>query len=230
MSAYQKLKWKKALNQHKFLVEELSLIKSLCKAAAPEFQTYYEHFLKIRDIDLNKLNEDHKEQIKEAYGVEDDITGDVPVIEVGETDLVLSETKIEKSAEIQLSEDEIAIHNLFSKVFKNIALKIHPDKIDPLKHDYDSRREMEKDFTNANSALKNRQYFIIIDIADKYKVQLPKNYEQQTRWMKSQSKTVEDQIENEKHTYNYIFSEAETEEQKDHVIKQFVRQLFGLNL
>ena len=46
------------------------------------------------------------------------------------------------------------------RLFKNIALKIHPDKIDLYKHDYKQRRQMEDDFKNANQALKDRDYFM----------------------------------------------------------------------
>ena len=136
----------------------------------------------------------------------------------------------EKTEDVQMTEDEIAIHNLFSKLFKSIAMKIHPDKIDPLKHDYKQRRSMEEDFKLANTALKEKNYFILIDIAERLDIPLPKNYDQQTRWMKSKLNDITQQIDNEKRTYNYIFSEAETEEQKDNVIRQFVQQLFSINL
>ena len=47
--------------------------------------------------------------------------------------------------------------------------------------------------------------------------------------MKLKLNDITQQIDNEKRTYNYIFSEAETEEQKDNVIRQFVQQLFKAN-
>ena len=46
MGVYQKLKWKKTLNEYKFLKEELSLTKSMNRETAPDFQEYYESFLK----------------------------------------------------------------------------------------------------------------------------------------------------------------------------------------
>ena len=114
--------------------------------------------------------------------------------------------------------------------FTICSLKIHPDKIDLYKHDYKQRRQMEDDFKNANQALKDRDYFILIEIAEKLDIPLPRNYNQQTRWMKDKLKAISTQIDNEKKTYNYIFSEADTDAEKDAVISQFVRQLFGLNL
>jgi len=230
MSAYHRLKWKKTLNEYKFLKQELQFIKSIASEAGPNFQQHYENFLSERDIDLTELNNDHHEQIKEAYGIDEEISGEVPQIECNSTELVTHNHQVEKTNEVQLSEDDIEIHNLFSKVFKNIALKIHPDKIDLYKHDYKQRRQMEDDFKNANQALKDRDYFILIEIAEKLDIPLPRNYNQQTRWMKDKLKAISTQIDNEKKTYNYIFSEADTDAEKDAVISQFVRQLFGLNL
>ena len=80
MGVYQKLKWKKTLNEYKFLKEELSLTKSMNRETAPDFQEYYESFLKKRDVSLDDLNHKHQEEIKQAYGLEDEISGDVPVV------------------------------------------------------------------------------------------------------------------------------------------------------
>jgi len=230
MGAYKKLKWKKTLNEYKFLKEELLLTKSMNRETAPDFQEYYEDFLKKRNISLDDLNQKHQEEIKQAYGIEDEISGEVPIAESTGTDLIPSTMSVEKTEDVQMTEDEIAIHNLFSRLFKSIAVKIHPDKIDPLKHDYTQRRSMEEDFKLANTALKEKDYFILIDIAERLDIPLPKNYDQQTRWMKSKLNEISQQIDSEKRTYNYIFSEADTEELKDNVIRQFVQQLFDLNV
>ena len=58
----------------------------------------------------------------------------------------------------------------------------------------------------------------------------PKNYDQQTRWMKKEIETIEGAIHREKQTYNYLFSEAETEEQKQELIKKFIYQVFRINI
>ena len=229
MAAYKKLKWKKTLNEYRFLKEELSLTKSMNRASAVEFQEYYESFLNKKNINLEELNKEHEDKIKEAYGIDEEISGAVPIVEAGSTDLVLGQNTTDKPEDIQMTEDEIAIHSVFSKLFKSIAIKIHPDKIDPLKHDYHQRRTMEEDFKLANTALKEKNYFVLIEIAERLNIALPKNYDQQTRWMKSKLIDIKSDIDEERKTYNYIFSEAETDVQKDNVMRQFMQQLFGLN-
>ena len=56
----------------------------------------------------------------------------------------------------------------------------------------------------------------------------PKNYDQQTRWMKRQVRELKTEVQTMRSTYNYVFSQAETDEQKDTIVRQFVQQLFGL--
>jgi len=231
MGAHKRLKWKKAFNQYKYLSQEYKIIKSICREVAPEFQEHYEGLVAEKGHSLTDLNRDNKEKIKEAYGVEEEeAPGDLPVVENDSTHLVSCGSFVEKSEEAQMSEDEVALHILFSKLFKKIALEIHPDKIDVMKHDYNQRRQMTDNFKKANQALDNREYFTLMEIAEELGISLPKNYEQQTRWMKAQIKEIDLKIRREKSTYNYLFSEAETPAQKDNIIRQFVHQLFGLNL
>ena len=229
MAAYQKLKWKRALNEYRFIKEEYDILKSISREIAPLFQEHYERILKENGIDLNKLNNENKEKINDAYG-ESAPTGSVPIQTSDCTDMVPSEEIIEKSEKVQLTEDEIAIHNVFSKLFKSIALVLHPDKIDPLKHNFAERRKMTENFKKANRALTERDYFILLEIAERLDIPLPKNYDQQTRWMKAQLKELTVKVHQERNTYNQVFAAAETKEEKDRVIKQFIKQLFGADL
>ena len=61
MSAYQKLKWKKTVNEFKFISEELKLIKSIARSAASDFQKYYESYLESKALDLHQLNQENKD-------------------------------------------------------------------------------------------------------------------------------------------------------------------------
>ena len=119
---------------------------------------------------------------------------------------------------------------IFSKLFKKIALKVHPDKLDPLKQSYNERRQMEEDFRNANKALENKEYFILIEIAERLDIALPPNYTQQIRWMNEQLDLVNRELMKQKSTYSYLFAEKNTKQEKDLLMRQFVKQLFDLNL
>ena len=111
--------------------------------------------------------------------------------------------------------------------FKQIALKIHPDKISPDLSD-EQRQTTVRMFTEANKAFEEKKYYILLDIADKLEISAPKNYGQQARWMKKEVRKIQEEVKKAKNTYNYSFSEAETDEQRDIVMKRFVKQLFGV--
>ena len=230
MSAFQRQKWKRSVNEYKFIREELKITKAICSEAGSLFEEHYRAFLTRHNVDLAKLNQDNAKKIKEAYNIQDEPAGSVPMVSSDCTELVASTQPVEKTEEVEMSEDDIALHNVFSKLFKSIAIKIHPDKIDPLKHDYHQRRKMEKDFIRANSAIEDKEYFTLIEIAEELDIPLPKNYNQQTRWMKRQVVLLRAEVEAQRGTYNYVFAQAETDEQRDNIVRQFTQQLFGLNL
>ena len=67
-----------------------------------------------------------------------------------------------------------------------------------------------------------------MDIAEKLNITTPKNYDLQIRWMKREAKALNEKIASEKNKYNFVFSEAETDEEKDAIIEKFLHQLFGI--
>ena len=231
MSAYQRLRWKRVLNDCKHAKEELEIVEGLNREISPLFQEYYEAFLSEHNLDLNELNKKHAERIREAYDIPEttEIDGNLP-LEGDETSLIVDVETRDKTEEEQLSEDDIVLHGIFSKLFKKIALKVHPDKLDPLKQSYLERRQMEEDFRNANKALEKKQYFILIEIAERLDIALPTNYTQQIRWMNEQLDLVNRELMKQKSTYSYLFAEKNTKQEKDLLMRQFVKQLFDLNL
>ena len=128
-----------------------------------------------------------------------------------------------------MTADEIAIHEAFSKLFKKLALKLHPDRINKFLPE-DEKEIRAKEFKEANEAFDQKKYFFLLDIADKYRVSTPRNYEQQTRWMKRETQKIQGLISQKKNTYSYGFAEAETEEEKELLIRKFIFQLFRINV
>ena len=232
MGAYQKQRWRQALNEYRFAKEELDIVKAMCREAGPLFEEHYRQFLLKNDIDLDALNRQHAETIRAAYNLkeEEEISGGVPVTGSTSAELMVSTEPTVENELARMREDDSEVHAIFSKLFKKIALKIHPDKIDVLKHSFADRRKMNQDFKKANQALTNKDYFILLEIAEELDIVLPRNYNQQTRWVKNELKGLRTLINQEKLTYNYVFSQAESDETKDNIIRQFVNQLFSLEL
>jgi len=234
VGAYQRLRWKQALNEYRFIKEEQEIVQSLAREAAPLFQQHYEGFLARHNVDLEQLNQQNADRIQEAYNLEEPEWGHVPA-PIGEEStstavIPTGQPPQEKTDADRLTEDEQIVHRIFAKLFKNIAIKIHPDKINVYDYDVLEREQMTKDFRQANQALANKNYFTLIDLAERLDIPLPKNYDQQTRWMKKEIQSARDELSSQKRTYNYLFAAADNDEERDRVIVQFVQQLFGLNL
>lgn len=240
MAASTKLRWKKCINELRFVTEECTIVQEMAASAGADFQYHYEDFCRRQNIDLDSLNHSHGQKLQELYkekhgdGIDEnpafDPDSDCAVVlhrsaskEVNRED---DDQAIHNECDYQMTKDDLEMHETFSKVFKKLALILHPDKLQADLSPEDAAEKTEL-FTKCAKALEDRHYFVLIDLADKFKVAFPRNYRQQIRWMKKETKRIEEEISAHQKTYNYIFADAETDEEKDHVIRQFMTQVFG---
>ena len=232
MSISKKLKWLQLIDTYRHLHTQLEYSKELSKAAASDFQRYYEEFCARHGIDLTALNRDNRERLEEIYGVPltppPESAEPLPPPEPGSL-MLFDGTVSEEPAAIDWSKEEKEIHDIFSRLLKKIATVIHPDKLSQDLPESERIRLTEL-FQNVILSLEKRKYFVLIEVAEQLGIDLPKNYAQQIRWLKKEIKVVREVNEKEQRTYNYMFGEAETDDQKDNVIRQFIHQLFGINV
>ena len=228
MRARDLLKWKRALNEIKFKHEELELVKEICDGHGVDFQMFMEEYCAKNNIDLKALN--HKRGLKIAKQKAKD--NQVKEIEqkTQETLAHMENPKVEHAPRVEQinveSKDKDEMHKTFKDLFKKLALNLHPDRVGDLTaEEREVRLSMFKD---AKQALDNGDYFLLLDMSEKFNIRIPKNFKQQTRWMKARTKQLDQEIKAQKHTYNYIFSEAETESEKVQIVKNFLRQIFQI--
>ena len=107
-----------------------------------------------------------------------------------------------KEEEYKMTKDEQEIHDTFNKVFRKLAMILHPDKISK-EVEQKEREEKLSMFKEAKLALEKRKYFVLLDLALKFDITPPRNYQQQIRWMKKEIDRMEEQIRKERATYNY---------------------------
>ena len=233
MSASTKIRWRRYLNELRHAHEEIDFIREIAKASANEFQKYYEGYCARNEIDLNSLNKAHSARIGEAYAKKpfeerpQEHSGSQIVLHSGPaTDDESEQYSSGPEEEYKMTKDEQEIHDTFNKVFRKLAMILHPDKISK-----DVRREEREEklnmFKEAKLALEKRKYFVLLDLALKFDISVPRNYQQQIRWMKKEIDGMEEQIRKERATYNYTFSECDTDTDRDALIKSFMVQLFG---
>ena len=224
MSGSARLRWKRTLNQLKFFYEELDLLKEMVQESSTDFQNYFNDYCRDNDVDFNEIiDRSMQHQAQQRQGTLDESW------DVNAGGLVKYEDQGEGGEEeseipYEMSKDEQELFDTFSKLFKRLALILHPDKLtDELPEK--ERRVKLKEFKEANDALKHHRYFVLLDLAAKYKIKPPKNYKQQIRWMKKQIGEIGTEVDRQKKTYNYMFSECESDVEKEQLMRSFVAQL-----
>jgi len=224
------LKWKRTLNELRFKHSELEFIKDINESHAQEFQLYLEDFCRLKEVDLVDLNKNllAAQSIKIEERKQEKLS--LPDTEIDETGalVVYHDTPEPVTDEEILVKDGRELSDAFAKLFKQIALYLHPDRLQNLSDD--EKKERLELFKEAQKALKEQRYYFLLDLSERFGVRTPKNYKQQTRWMKSKIQEINSEIESEMITYNYKFAECETEEDKERLMKNFIYQVFKVNV
>ena len=231
MSISKKLKWKRSINELKFLYEELELVNQTCKEAGRDFELYYREYCSRPEvgIDIGELERQNNERLVEIFGGKEEIE-DEPEEEVDAVLGALMAVDIPDEDKINpdpITEEDKQIHEIFSKLFKKIAIALHPDKVSSLDISPFLAEEMIETFKRAKKAYDERRYFALIEIAEQYEIRPPDNYGRQSEWFQRESERVRVLIVNQKNTYNYIFSEC-PDWQKDELIRRFLNRIFGI--
>ncbi len=237
MSNIDIIRWKRLINELKFLSEEIDLVDSIIYEYNKYFQEHYEKFCRDNNLDINKLNKENHQKISELYSHrEQQNLDDTKQIEFDpENDNANLPSAFANSpdrknkTDYEMSQEELQMHESFVKLFRALALKLHPDKLSSSLTS-EERDDMIDMFNKAKQALDERKYFVLLDLASKFKIKSPKNYKQQIRWMKKELDMMNQQVSQKKTTYNYAFSECETDEQKDNLVRKFIKHLFNVNV
>ena len=113
------------------------------------------------------------------------------------------------------------------EVFKQIARKLHPDKLS----DDDPRlEEFENDFKTAAAGINDGNWGDLFNIAEKHDIDI-KDFDEVNKSIKDSIGVIRKKIEALKNQYSYMFYECEDDDNcKDNIIKSFLRQVFGHNL
>ena len=224
------LKWKRSLNEIKYKHQELEFIKEICDGHASEFQMFMEDYCAENGINLNDLNS--KKSIRDAKAAAESESGAKEIEDKQQRPgLVKSENHYTEAAPpvedlFVEQQDNDEMHNTFRDLFKKLAMHLHPDRAEGLTaEEKEDRLSMFKD---AKMALDKKEYFTLLEMSERFNIRMPKNYKQQTRWMKARTKQLNQEIQAQKHTYNYVFSECETEIEKTRIVRNFLRQIFQI--
>ena len=229
MAESKKLKWRRAINELKYLYGELELLEETCKEVSRDFEAYYREYCARTGIDIGELERQNSEKMASLFGEAKEISdeGIEEDVEPSPGTLICVDDPEEEAPSTTFTEEDKEIHEIFSKLFKKIAVTLHPDKVSSMDISPFLAQEMIDTFKLARKAYDERKYFVLIEVAERYKIYPPDNYSRQSKWFRRESERVRSAIKSQKNTYNYIFSEC-PDDQKDVLIRKFLHRLFGI--
>ena len=197
-------KYNKIVSELLYYRIELQHLNSIMLEAHLDFEAYYKEFCKKREIDLGKLQEENKENI----------------------DKLTSERDTQK---FKKNLPTIEGKRLLSKIYKSIALVIHPDKLITSNYDETEKKQKEEEFKTAASAAENNDWGELLEISEDLGLKVEIN-DALLSEIDREIDFLKRRIQNEQTTYSWILYQAPTSDEKDIVVKQFLKRMFNLEI
>ena len=195
----QKLKFKKLLNEYKSHKFELQMIREILKDGHLEFEVFYRKWCAENDVDLDKLNQQNQSKVEMIF------------------------EKQEKGL-VKLEEEKENKTDKHKKVYREIARKIHPDKLetsDPRFWEYTNA------FKTVNQAMEKEKWGDLFEVVEKYDIWLTE-YDEACSDIQQSIDNTKQLIETEKKSYSWALHECGKDEQcKEKVVRSFLLHLFG---
>lgn len=190
MSIEQK-KYKRLRKELQFVQSELEYVYEVLNEWHFIFEDYYRDYCKKHNIDIENLNKKSSKKVDQL----------IPKPTIKENGVVLYKDKKDK--------------NVFKKLYKQIARKLHPD----LGGD-------EKQFQEATAAMQEKNFEKILDICDKHDILIEIDKEM-LKLLEKQISDIKEQIKREKSTYSWSLYSCANDKCKDNVVKNFLKHLFN---
>ena len=195
----KKLKFKKLLNEYKSYKFELEMIREILKDAHIEFEIFYRRWCAENDIDIAELNKKNHKKVEVIFNNQ-------------EKGLAVIKQKLETK------------QDKYKKLYREIAKKIHPDKLDTA----DPRFwEYTNSFKDVTRAMDKQSWGDLFEVVDKYNIWITE-YDEACEDIQKSIDEAKKLIEHEKKSYSWAMYECEDDEAcKERVVKNFLHQLFG---
>ena len=213
MSWYlQYKKYKKLAKQLIYERSELEFVNEVLKEYHKEFDLYQVEFCQKNDIDLKKMRNDNAAKTDKIFRS--------PVAETDEQGVVLSEKKNPKQKKQS---------KCFSRLYKLIAKKIHPDKL-ANRFRTEEIVDKEEQFKVATSAFDNCDWGKLLEVSEELKIK-PVQLEELCEEIYKETKVVKDKIRHAKKTFSWYFYECNNEDNieqcRDNLMFSYYKQLFN---
>ena len=109
------------------------------------------------------------------------------------------------------------------KVFRKIALQIHPDKLEKFS-DFEKQLKT-KLFEKARDAFQKNDYYAMVEVAEQLKIDLPPPTQEQIELMKKTNKSLEKEIDVLKRSVVWGWYHADEENEKEKIMDRYIDYL-----
>tara|TARA_R100001509_G_scaffold145680_1_gene102395 strand:- start:149 stop:730 length:582 start_codon:yes stop_codon:yes gene_type:complete len=190
MSIQQK-KIKRLRKEIEFLQSELDYVYEVLEEWHLIFEDYHRNYCKDRKIDLGELNRQCSKKVDQL----------ISEPSKKDTGLIIYKDKKDK--------------DVFKKIYKQIAKKLHPDAGGD-----------EEQFKKATSAMQEKNLQKLLDICDEHAILIEVD-ENTIDCLKKQILDLKNEIDKQKSTYSWSLYSCASDKCKDRVIKKFLKHLFN---
>ena len=196
-------KYRKKVKELLFARSELEYQDMILSDANHDFEEYYLRYCAENNIDLSSLKSGKEQKI----------------------DNIFTSTEAKKRAlihkPVEKAKDKTKV---FNGIYKEIAKRIHPDKLS-IFLPVDELNSKENMFKTASGAMKDCDWGKLLEVADRLDIK-PKTFDGMIEQMDLEIAKINKIIKHNKRTYSWIWYNCKSEAGKDEVIKQFLHHLF----
>lgn len=196
-------RYKKHIMELKFLRSEISYQEEILSNAHQDFELWYRQWCDDNNVDLLSLSEEQETHISKILS-----QPKFPDLKLNTAGVLVLNKEVEKKEK-----------GKFQKLFKQVAKATHPDK----------HKGTTLDFKAASSAFQKGDWAMLLQIAESYNI-VPEDLDEIIPVMIKEAERLRRMIKHNKGVYSWKFQECETKECKENLVKQFLKQLFNLEL
>ena len=222
MSKGKRLRYRRQVNNLKYLHEEKEIVEEILEEAHVEFSEYLAEFAKARRLQFVDDSQNEENTSVTPHKSDGPSGGAGREFINDESGNWIDTTPLEP-AEI----DEV--HEIFRKVYRALAMHLHPDRLSPNMSEEQKELHLRK-FKTAKSALDNKHYYNLIILAEQYDIEIPEMSGEQSEWIEREIREMRQKIQSLQSSYSFLFSNCKTDEQREELIKRFILQKYNMPL
>jgi hypothetical protein len=215
-------KYKKLFLELKYLYAELEYYEEELQEAQASFKEAF--YNKCEELNLNVKRPEQAKEENNSTEISTS-TNSNPEEEQEKEEQENNSEQQENNTHIkeeEVSEQPKTEDEEISKLYKKIAFLTHPDSI-PTNEKQQLKQKRIKQFLQAQEAYRNKNWFLICEIAMELGIDLPEPNKKQLKWIEEETSKVKQKISHIKSLYAWVWHTSE--DNKDGIMERYVKSV-----